>query len=181
MPPARLPLVFIHGLWVHATSWQPWIDLFREAGYEPIAPPWPGSAATVQEARANPGATAGYGVTEVADHYAKIIDTHFTRPVVIGYSFGGLLAQVILGCGLARAAVAIDAAPIKGVLALPFSALRVASVALKNPANVPAPAVSHRHGRFAGAARPGHRSSLSGGGGAGGARLARRRGATRCL
>jgi hypothetical protein len=28
------PVVFIHSLWVHASSWQPWIDLFREAGYE---------------------------------------------------------------------------------------------------------------------------------------------------
>ena len=32
------PVVFIHGLWLHATSWGPWLDLFREAGYEPTAP-----------------------------------------------------------------------------------------------------------------------------------------------
>ena len=31
-------VVFIHGLWLHGTSWQPWIDLFREAGYEATAP-----------------------------------------------------------------------------------------------------------------------------------------------
>jgi non-heme chloroperoxidase len=72
----------------------------------------------------------------VADHYAKIIGTLPAKPVMIGHSFGGLLAQVLLGRNLAHAAVAIDAAPIKGVLALPFSALRVASVALKNPANL---------------------------------------------
>ncbi len=36
------PVVFIHGLWLHATSWAPWAELFREAGYEPIAPGWPG-------------------------------------------------------------------------------------------------------------------------------------------
>ena len=24
------PVVFIHGLWLHATSWQPWVDLFRD-------------------------------------------------------------------------------------------------------------------------------------------------------
>ena len=130
------PVVFIHGLWIHATSWKPWIDFFGQAGFSPIAPPWPGSADTVEEARAHPERAAGYGVTEVADHYAKIIGALPAKPVVIGHSFGGLLAQVLLGRNLASAAVAIDAAPIKGVLALPFSALRVASVALKNPANL---------------------------------------------
>jgi len=41
-------------------------------------------------------------------------------PIVIGHSFGGLIAQVILGRGIAAAGVAIDPAPIKGVWQLPF-------------------------------------------------------------
>ena len=57
------------------------------------------------------------------------------RPVVIGHSFGGLIAQRLLGQDLAAAAVAIDPAPIKGVIFLPPSALRVASIALRRPAN----------------------------------------------
>ena len=57
------------------------------------------------------------------------------KPVVIGHSFGGLIAQRLLGQDLAAAAVGIDAAPIKGVLFVPPSALRVASIALRNPAN----------------------------------------------
>lgn len=129
------PVVFIHGLWLHATSWQPWVDLFREAGYDPIAPEWPGGPATVAEARANPQAVAGFGITEVADHFADIIAGLPEKPVVIGHSFGGLLAQNLLGRGVAAAGVAIDPAPIKGVLALPVSALRVASIALRNPGN----------------------------------------------
>ena len=36
------PVVFIHGLWLHASSWQPWQELFADAGYEPSAPGWPG-------------------------------------------------------------------------------------------------------------------------------------------
>jgi pimeloyl-ACP methyl ester carboxylesterase len=129
------PVVFIHGLWLHSSSWQPWIDLFREAGYDPIAPEWPGGAATVEECRANPDAVGPYGITEVADHYAAVIAGLPEKPVVIGHSFGGLLAQNLLGRGLTLGAVAIDPAPIKGVLALPLSALRVASIALRNPAN----------------------------------------------
>ena len=54
---------------------------------------------------------------------------------MVGHSFGGLLAMIIAGRGLSGATVAIDAAPFRGVLPLPISALRVASTALKNPAN----------------------------------------------
>jgi non-heme chloroperoxidase len=129
------PVVFIHGLWLHATSWQPWIEKFTEAGYDPIAPEWPGGAATVAEARATPGAVAPYGVAAVADHYAKIIAGLPEKPVVIGHSFGGLLVQNLVGRGITLGGVAIDPAPIKGVLALPISALRVASIALRNPGN----------------------------------------------
>jgi non-heme chloroperoxidase len=34
MPTPKIPAMYIHGLWLHATSWQPWIELFEEAGYE---------------------------------------------------------------------------------------------------------------------------------------------------
>jgi pimeloyl-ACP methyl ester carboxylesterase len=111
------------------------MDLFREAGFDPIAPGWPGDAGTVAETRANPEAVAGYGITSISDHYARIIGGLSDKPVVIGHSFGGLIVQNLLGRGLAVAGVAIDAAPIKGVLPLPASSLRVASIALRNPAN----------------------------------------------
>ena len=43
-------------------------------------------------------------------------------PVVIGHSFGGLLAQIIAGRGHdGSRSVAIDPAPSRGVLPLPFS------------------------------------------------------------
>ena len=34
------PVVFIHGLWLHATSWNDWIDFFGAAGYDGSAPGW---------------------------------------------------------------------------------------------------------------------------------------------
>src|SRR6202451_3437955 len=129
------PAVFIHGLWLHASSWDPWLELFQEAGYAPTAPGWPGDLDTVEAARRDPSQVAGKGINDVVDHYARIIRGLQARPVVIGHSFGVLIAQRLLGQDLAAAAIAIDAAPIKGVLKLPPSALKVASIALRKPAN----------------------------------------------
>ena len=62
MTETSTPVVFIHGLWLHASSWLPWQDLFSQKGYAPVAPGWPGEPATVQAARANADAVAGIGM-----------------------------------------------------------------------------------------------------------------------
>ena len=133
---AKATVVFIHGLWIHTSSWQSWMDFFNEHGYDTLNPAWPGDSSTVAECRAHPQAIANRGVTEIADSYARVIATLPQPPVVIGHSFGGLIAQVLLGRGIAAAAVAIDPAPIKGVWQLPFSALKASFPVLGNPFNL---------------------------------------------
>jgi non-heme chloroperoxidase len=135
MVAAGTPVIFVHGLWLHASAWGPWMELFRDAGYEPVAPGWPGEPDTIEEARRRPESVAGRGVGDVVDHYARIIGGLGAKPIVIGHSFGGIVAQRLLGQDLAAAAVAIDAAPIKGVLALTPAMVRFASYTLRNPAN----------------------------------------------
>lgn len=130
------PAVFIHGLWLHATSWSPWLDLFRQAGYDPIAPGWPNEPPTVAEARANPDAVANISIDDATDHYAKIIANLDAEPVIIGHSFGGLITEKLLGQGIGAAGVAIDPAQIKGVLPLPLAQLRAGLPALGNPTNL---------------------------------------------
>ena len=131
----RTPVVFIHGLWLLPSSWQRWAEMFEEAGYAALTPTWPGDPETVEEARAHPEVFAGQTIGQVADHVAEVIGRLSAKPVVIGHSFGGLLAQIIAGRGLSTATVAIDPAPFRGVLPLPISSLRSAKPVLGNPAN----------------------------------------------
>ena len=131
----RKPVVFIHGLWLLPNSWDRWGDLFESAGYSAVKPGWPDDPQTVAEAKASPEVFAGKSVGDVADHLSAIVKRLSKKPAVIGHSFGGLLAQIVAGRGLAAVTVAIDPAPFRGVLPLPFSALKAASPVLANPAN----------------------------------------------
>src|SRR2546428_5396360 len=129
------PVVFIHGLWLLPSSWDRWAALFEEAGFTAVTPGWPDDPDTVGDARAHPEVFAHKTVGQVADHYAEVIGQLKKKPAVIGHSFGGLLTQMIAGRGLSAASVAIDPAPFRGVLPLPFSALKSASPVIGNPAN----------------------------------------------
>ena len=129
------PVVFVHGLWLLPSSWDGWRTLFEENGYTTLAPGWPDDPRTRQEAYANPSVFAGKDVQTVTDHYLAVMSGLRQKPVVIGHSFGGLIVQKIANEGAAAATIAIDNAPIKGVLPLPFSALKSGFPVLKNPAN----------------------------------------------
>ena len=97
--------------------------------------PPPGDADTVEATRANPDAVANHGIDEVTSHYAAMIDQLPAEPILIGHSFGGLIAEKLLGMDYGTAATGIDAAQIKGVLQLPLSQLRGTLSIFANPAN----------------------------------------------
>jgi pimeloyl-ACP methyl ester carboxylesterase len=131
----KRPVVFVHGLWLLPSSWDRWAAVFDEAGYAALTPGWPDDPETVEEADAHPEVFARKTIGQVADHFDKIIRSLTRKPAIIGHSFGGLLAQILAGRGLAAATVAISPAPFRGVLPLPLSALKSAWPVLGNPAN----------------------------------------------
>lgn len=135
MESMKRSVVFIHGLWLAASSWQPWIDYFTARGYDARALLWPGEPADINQARSNPDAMAGVGIEEVTDFCIQQLAALEDEPIIIGHSFGGMIAEKLLGENHGRAAIAIDAAQIKGVLPLPLSSLKSTLPVFKNPAN----------------------------------------------
>ncbi|CAN5348167.1 alpha/beta fold hydrolase [soil metagenome] len=131
----RRPVVFIHGLCLLPSSWNRWRTYFEERGYATISPGWPDDPDTVAAAREHPQVFAGKSIGDVADHYLNAIARLTAAPVIIGHSFGGLIAQRLAGEGVAEATVAIAPAPFRGVLPLPLSSLRSAAPVLRSPAN----------------------------------------------
>ena len=129
------PVMFVHGLWLLPSSWDRWAAVFETAGYLALTPGWPDDPETTAQAEEHPEVFAHKSIGQVADHFAAIAESLARKPAIIGHSFGGLLAQILAGRGLAAVSVAIDPAPFRGVLPLPISALRAASAALGNPAN----------------------------------------------
>ena len=134
-PEDRIPVVFIHGLWLHASSWDAWLELFRDHGYAPVAPGWPGEPEALPAANAFPGPMAGTGVREALAHYESFISGLQRPPIVVGHSLGGLLAQQLLARGPAAGAAALAPSRFRGVLRLSPTELRSSLPVLWNPVN----------------------------------------------
>jgi pimeloyl-ACP methyl ester carboxylesterase len=133
--PTPSPIVLIHGLWLTPLSWEYWVERFEGKGHRVLAPAWPGLDKPIEELRRNTAPYERLGITEITDHYDAIIRGLDEPPIIIGHSFGGLITMLLLDRGLGASAVAISPAQPKGVLTLPPAQARVASVALRNPAN----------------------------------------------
>ena len=115
----RPPVVLIHGMYMNGTSWQPWIDLAAERGWEATAPSWPyhdGEPAYLREHLDPALGSLTFGA--VTDHLKRVIDALPEQPVLIGHSIGGLQVQKLLDDGYGRAGVAVSPAPPRGVVTL---------------------------------------------------------------
>jgi pimeloyl-ACP methyl ester carboxylesterase len=135
MHPQSHSIVLINGLWMTALCWENWVAHYTNQGYQVIAKSWPGMDIGIDQLRRDPSPIATLGVTEIVDYYEQIIRGLASPPIIIGHSFGGLITQILLDRGWGSAGVAIAPAPVKGIIFLPFSTLKVSFPALANPAN----------------------------------------------
>jgi pimeloyl-ACP methyl ester carboxylesterase len=126
-------IVLVHGLWLTPRSWEGWIDRFQKAGYNVLAPSWPGLEGEVEAIRKNPTALKGLKLKTVVDHYDRIIRKLDDQPIIIGHSFGGLITQMLIDRGLGSAGILVDSAQTAGVPVLPFVTIRATLPILGNP------------------------------------------------
>lgn len=128
-------ILLIHGAWLNPTSWDPWCERYRAAGYACEAPAWPGDEGSPAALRAQPSPDlADLDVPAIVDHYAALIEAMPEPPILIGHSFGGLIVQMLLDRGLGAVGVAIDSAPPRGILPT-ASALKASLPVLRHPAS----------------------------------------------
>lgn len=136
LPSESKMIVLIHGLWMTPRSWEHFVCFYETHGYRVLTPAWPGMNGEVEQLRRDPSGLASLGVTEIANHYDKLVRTLDEPPILMGHSFGGLVVQMLLDRGLGLVGVAIDPVPPKGILRLPWAAVRASVPVLSNPLNV---------------------------------------------
>src|SRR5256885_4208889 len=108
---AKPPIVLIHGMWMTPLSWEHWVSHYTDRGHRVLAPAWPGLDAEPEQLRRDPTPLRGIGITDVVDHYDRIIRGLDQPPIIIGHSFGGLYTQLLLDRGLGTAGAAPATAP----------------------------------------------------------------------
>jgi alpha-beta hydrolase superfamily lysophospholipase len=125
--------MLVHGAWVTPASWAPFKTHIEAKGWSVHTPSWPlieGLSAC--EINAHP--PSGFGsltLGRIADHlqtYAMALDH---PPLLIGHSFGGLLVQLLLDRGVGLAGVAINPAPIGGIIPGPTAIRAIAPIVLR--------------------------------------------------
>jgi len=111
-------ILFCTGAYVYHSCWDAWVAYFNDQGYEAIAPPWPGKNddPNILRRRHPDARLAAVTMPQLVKHYEDIARNLSEKPIVIGHSFGGLIAQILMNKGLASACVAIHAVPPQGVL-----------------------------------------------------------------
>lgn len=113
-------VVLVHGLWMTARSWDGFRMRFEAAGYRVLVPTWaPLAGSSAAELNRSPPADlGGLSIGAIVDGLAGFIaDQNLNEPpLLVGHSFGGLFVQLLLDRGIGSAGVAINPAPIGGVI-----------------------------------------------------------------
>jgi pimeloyl-ACP methyl ester carboxylesterase len=100
------PLLLMHGAWHGAWCWQAAMADFAARGFEVHAISWRGHGASDQ-----PRSINTCGLRDYVNDLSKAIDAIEPRPVVVGHSMGGYVAQLYI-------TAARHTAPLPGVVLL---------------------------------------------------------------
>jgi pimeloyl-ACP methyl ester carboxylesterase len=112
-------ILLIHGMYMNARSWQPWVSMGNDRGFACTALSWPFHEGEPAHLRSKIDPALGrltFG--QIVGFYKKYIESLAARPMLIGHSIGGLVVQKLVNDGYAHSAVVISSAPPQGILSL---------------------------------------------------------------
>lgn len=116
-------IMFITGAFVSHTCWKEWTVFFESKGYKTVAPPWPykNELPTVLRQTHPDSKIALLRLNTLLDYYCEIIDKLPEKPILIGHSYGGLLAQLLIQRELGSAGICINSIPPSNISLFNFS------------------------------------------------------------
>ena len=115
-------IVMIHGMWGSGDIWDGYKDYFEAQGYRVIAP-----TLRLHGEKYRAIAPPQLGTVSILDYAAdleKEIRALDEKPIIMGHSMGGLIAQILASRGLASQLDLLTSAPPAGILALRPSSTR---------------------------------------------------------
>ncbi len=115
-------IFMIHGMWGGPWYWANYCRVFEARGYRCIATTLPYHDMT---AKSVPDPRLGTtSLLDYADFLSREIEALDEKPIIMGHSMGGLLAQMLTARGLAHATVLLTPAAPAGVFALKWSVIK---------------------------------------------------------
>lgn len=116
-------VLFITGAFVTNDGWNEWKIYFEEKGYRTYSPAWPFKDVSAEQLRKrHPDKNlASLTFKQLVDYHAEFAANLPEKPIIIGHSTGGLIAQLLLQRGLGVACIAYHSVPPKGVLTAKWS------------------------------------------------------------
>jgi pimeloyl-ACP methyl ester carboxylesterase len=115
-------IFMIHGMWGGGWHWENYTRFFEEKGYKCFAPYL--RHHDVQPGAKPPKGLGSTGLLDYAEDFEDEIRKLKEKPIVIGHSMGGLLAQILAARDLAKATVLITPASPSGINALKWSVIK---------------------------------------------------------
>jgi pimeloyl-ACP methyl ester carboxylesterase len=113
-------VMMIHGMWGNDGVWVRFKQYFEAAGYSCITP-----VLRFHSMKTDSPPSAALGRTSLLD-YAQDLENEISvmasKPIIMGHSMGGLLAQILAAKGLAKSLVLLAPSPAAGLVKFSFSA-----------------------------------------------------------
>jgi pimeloyl-ACP methyl ester carboxylesterase len=118
-------IVLIHGLFQNSHSWAKWKVYFEEKGFKVYSPSYPYHEGDPKFLNSNVDPKLiNLDFKQVLDYMTAFVDSLPEKPIIIGHSIGGLVAQKLVEAQKASMAIALAPANPRGISVLDWKYIR---------------------------------------------------------